>query len=58
MCPFCISALAVVAAKAAMATGGGAIITRVLVNHMRGGGEPSRDDQHVEQSETPVTDSF
>jgi len=57
MCPFCISALAVVAAKAALATGGGAILTRALVNRVRGGEEPPRDDQPVEQSEAPVAGS-
>jgi hypothetical protein len=54
MCPFCISALAVVAAKAALATGGGAIFTRALLKHMRDESDPSDDsDQPSQQSETP-----
>jgi hypothetical protein len=40
-----------------LATGGGAILTRALVNRVRGGEEPPRDDQPVEQSEAPVTGS-
>ena len=35
MCPFCISALALVAAKAMAATSGGAIVTKVVVSKMR-----------------------
>lgn len=37
MCPFCIAALAVVAAKAVAATGGGAIMTKVVVSKLRKG---------------------
>jgi len=35
MCPFCISALALVAAKAMAASSGGAIVTKVVVSKMR-----------------------
>jgi hypothetical protein len=38
MCPFCISALAAVAAKAA-ATGGAAILAKVVVHKVRRGSE-------------------
>jgi len=58
MCPFCISALAVMAATEAVATGSGAILTRTLVNRMRGGSESSHDTgQPVQQPETPVQGS-
>jgi|GraSoiStandDraft_1057264.scaffolds.fasta_scaffold1254421_1 hypothetical protein len=35
MCPFCISAMVVLAAKAVAATGGGAILTKVVLNRTR-----------------------
>lgn len=35
MCPFCISAMVVLAAKAVAATGGGAILTKVVLNKTR-----------------------
>ena len=35
MCPFCISAMVVLAAKAVAATGGGAILTKVVLNQTR-----------------------
>ncbi len=35
MCPFCVAALAVVAAKTIAATGGGAIVTNVVVSKLR-----------------------
>ena len=58
MCPFCILALALVAAKAVAATGGGAILTGVLVNKVRKGSEPGNvRTQQVPQSETPVGSS-
>jgi ribulose 1,5-bisphosphate synthetase/thiazole synthase len=41
MCPFCISALALVAAKAIAATGGGAVVARVVVSKMRKGDDSS-----------------
>ena len=43
MCPFCISALAVVAAKAAAASGGGAMVSKVFV-----------DRTHKEKDSAPV----
>lgn len=55
MCPFCISAVAVVAAKAVAATGGGAVLAKVLLNQVRGGNDSFQDaGQQVQQSETPV----
>lgn len=39
MCPFCFAALAVVAAKAIAATGGGAIVTKVVVSKLGKGGD-------------------
>ena len=46
MCPFCIAALAMVAAKAVAATGGGAIVTKVVVSKLRkGDDEPKTSKQ-------------
>jgi hypothetical protein len=44
MCPFCISALALVAAKAVAATGGGAVVTKVVMNRMRKADDSSEAD--------------
>ena len=41
MCPFCISALAVVAAKAVAATGAGAVVTKVVVSKWQKSAESS-----------------
>jgi len=42
MCPFCISAVAVVAAKAVAATGGGAVLVKAALNKARRGNDSSR----------------
>ncbi|HKR82925.1 MAG TPA: hypothetical protein VJS37_02050 [Terriglobales bacterium] len=50
MCPFCISALAMAAAKAA-ATGGAAILAKVVVHKVRRESEtPNRAAQPMQQS--------
>jgi hypothetical protein len=50
MCPFCISALAMVAAKVA-ATGGAAILAKVVVHKVRSGREaPNSLVQQLQQS--------
>jgi hypothetical protein len=48
MCPFCISVLAMVAAKAA-ATGGAAILAKVVVHKVRRGGEAEAPNSLVQQ---------
>ncbi len=40
MCPFCISAMVLMAAKAVAATGGGAILTKVVLNKARKADNP------------------
>jgi len=45
MCPFCIAALAAVAAKAIAATGGGAIVTKVVVSKLRKGDDEGRTSE-------------
>ena len=35
MCPFCVSAMVVLAVKAVAATGGGAVLTKVVLNRTR-----------------------
>jgi hypothetical protein len=52
MCPFCISALALVAAKAIAATGGGAIVTRVVVSKIRKGNDSCETHFPEEQQST------
>jgi hypothetical protein len=53
MCPFCISAVAVVAAKAVAATGGGAVLVKAALNKARRGNDSSRGaGQKMQQSET------
>jgi hypothetical protein len=52
MCPFCISALALVAAKAIAATSGGAIVTKVVVNKMRKGNASS--ETHFPEKQQPT----
>lgn len=47
MCPFCIATLAVVAAKAVAATGGGAIMTKVVVSKIRKGDAKISEEDHA-----------
>ncbi len=51
MCPFCVAALAAVAAKAIAATSGGAIVTKVVVSKLRkGDANVSEEDHAVERN--------
>jgi hypothetical protein len=58
MCPFCISAVAVVAAKAVASTGVGAVLAKALLNLRGGNGSSQGAGPQVQQSETPVLGSY
>ena len=55
MCPFCIAALAAVAAKAIAGASSGAIITRVVVNKLQKA-EDSAETRFAEEQPAAVKD--
>ncbi len=58
MCPFCISALAVVAAKAVAAGGGGAVLVNSALNRLRKSGRASNEDVQVRPQTSEETSNL